>query len=81
MAKNYFRVISIFKVIIRIFKKNVPFCGKTSKFLPKTYIFIFSIFYLNKEELNQQVCLIKHVENEIFNYTSQKKGERSKHHL
>ena len=60
--------------LIRIFKKNVPFCGKTSMFLPKTYLFIFSIFYINKEELNQQVCLIKHVENEIFNYTSQKKG-------
>ena len=27
-------------------------------------------FYLNEEELNQQVCLIKYAENEISNSTS-----------
>ena len=34
MAKNDFRVKSIYKIIIRIYKKNVEFFGKTSKFLP-----------------------------------------------
>ena len=69
MAKNDFRVTSIFKVIIRICMKNVEFCGKTSKFLPKRCLFIFCIFYLNEKELNQQVCLIKYVENKIPNTT------------
>ena len=73
MAKNDFRVTSIFKIIFRICMKNVEFCGKTSKFLPKRCLFIFCIFYLNEKELNQQVCLIKYVENEISNSTSHKK--------
>ena len=30
-----------FKIIIRNYKKNVDFCGKTSKFLPKNCLFIF----------------------------------------
>ena len=59
MAKNDFRVTSFFKIIIWICKKNVEFCGKISEFLPKRCLFIFCIFYLNEEELNQQVCLIK----------------------
>ena len=73
MARNDFRVTSIFKIIIRICMKNVEFCRKTSKFLPKRCLFIFCIFYLNEKELNQQVCLIKYVENEISNSTSYKK--------
>ena len=77
MAKNDFRMTSIFKIIICM--KNVEFCRKTSKFLPKRCLFIFCIFYLNEKELNQQVCLIKYVENEISNSTShKKKRERSK---
>ena len=76
MAKNDFRVISIFKVIIRICMKNVEFCGKTSKFLPKRCLFIFCIFYLNEKELNQQVCLMKYAENQISNSTSYKKKKR-----
>ena len=43
MAKNDFRVTSIFKIIIRICMKNIEFCGKTSKFLPKRCLFIFCI--------------------------------------
>ena len=81
MAKNDFRVTSIFKIIIRICMKNVAFCGKTSKFLPKRCpcLFIFCIFYLNEKELHQQVCLIKYAENKISNSTShKKKRERSK---
>ena len=70
MAKNDFRVRSIFKIIIRICMKNVEFCRKTSTFLPKICLFIFCIFYLNEKELNQQVRLIKYVENTISNPTS-----------
>ena len=80
MAKNDFRVTSIFKTIIRIFMENVEFCRKTSKFLPKRCLFIFCIFYLNEKELNQQVCLIKYVENEISNSTSHKKKREEQKH-
>ena len=72
MAKNDFRVTSIFKIIIRICMKN-EFCRKASKFLPKICLLIFCIFYLNEKELNQQVCLIKYLENEISSSTSHKK--------
>ena len=42
-------------------------------------LFIFCILSWNEKELNQQVCLIKYVENEICNSTSHKKEkERSK---
>ena len=63
MAKNDFRMTSNFKIIIRICMKNVVFCRKTSNFLPKRCLFIFYISYLNEKELNQQLCLIKYVEN------------------
>ena len=60
MAKDDFRVTSIFEVIIKICMRNVVFCRKTSKFLPKRCLFIFCVFNLNEKELNQQqVCLIK----------------------
>ena len=72
MAKNDFRVTSIFKIIIRICMKDLEFCRKASKFLPKICLFIFCIFYLNEKELNQQVRLIKYVENAISNRTSHK---------
>ena len=63
MDKNDFRVTSI-KIIIKICMKNAEFFRKTSKFLPKKCLFIFCIFCLNEKVLNQQVCLIKYVENE-----------------
>ena len=44
-------------------------------FYPKD-VCSFSVFYLNEEELNQQVCLIKYVEHEISNSASHKKRER-----
>ena len=50
MFKNYFKVISILKIIIRICKKIYELCGNTSKFVPKRYLFIFGNFYLNKDE-------------------------------
>ena len=78
MVKNDFRETSIFKIIIRICVKNVEFCRKTFKFLPKRCLFILCIFYLNKKELNQQVCLIKYVENGISNSTSHKKKKKKK---
>ena len=68
MAKNDFRVTSVFKIIIR----------KTSKFLTKRYLFIFCIFYLNEKGLNHQVCLIKFAENEFSNPTSHKKKQQQK---
>ena len=74
MAKNDFRVTPIFKIIIRICMKNVEFCRKTSKFLPKRCLLIFCILYLNEKELNQQVYLVKYVENKISNSTLQKKN-------
>ena len=63
MTKNEFKVISVFKIIIGIYKKIFEFRGKTSKFLPKRYPFIFCIFYLNKEELIQQAYLKKYIKN------------------
>ena len=77
MAKNDFKVISIFRIIIRIYNKIFEFCGKTSNFLPKRCLFIFCIFYLNKEELIQQVCLKIYIKNEIFN-SKQKKKQNTK---
>ena len=74
MAKNDFRMTSTFKIIIRICMKNVEFCRKTSKFLPKRCLLIFCILYLNEKELNQQVYLVKYVENKISNSTLQKKN-------
>ena len=74
MAKNDFRVTSRFLILsLGFLWKNVEFCRKTSKFLPKRCLFIFCIFYLNEKELNQQVCLIKYAEKEISNSTSHKK--------
>ena len=78
MAKNDFRVTSIFKIIVRICMKNVEFFRKTSKFLPKRCLLIFCIFHLNEKELSQQVCLIKYVENEISKSTSHKKKKERK---
>ena len=76
MAKNDFRVTSIFKIIKII---DFEFCGKTSTFLPKRCLFIFCIFfYLNEEELIQLACLMKYIENEISNSTSQKKQTNNK---
>ena len=77
MAKNDFRVTSIFKIIIRICMKNVEFCRKTSKFLPKRCLFILCIFYLNEKELNQQLCLIRYIENEISTSRKKKRGAKT----
>ena len=39
----------------------------------------FLYFYLNEEELKQQVCLIKYVENEFLTLPLTKKREEQKH--
>ena len=56
--------------------KNVEFCWKTSKFLPKRCLFIFCISHSHEMELNQQVRLIKYARNEISNSTSHKKKKK-----
>ena len=58
--------------------KMLSFVGKHLKLLPKRCLFIFCIFNWNEKELNQQVCLIKYVENEICNSTSHTKKRGAK---
>ena len=77
MAKGDFRLTSVYKIVLKTCKKNVEFRGKTCTFLPKTSLIISCIFYINKEKWNQQLCLIKYVENEISNSKfHKKKNER-----
>ena len=55
----------------------LSFVGKHLSFYPKEVcLFIFCIFYLNEKELNQQVGLIKYVENEISNSALKKKEKK-----
>ena len=61
--------------IIRICIKMFEFCGKPSKFLTKSCLFIFCVFCLIKEELTHQLHLRKYIQNEIFYSTSQKTKE------
>ena len=74
---NDFRVTSVFKITISICLKNVEFCGRTSKFLSKRCLFILCIFYLNEMELNQQLCLIRYIENEISTSRKKKRGAKT----
>ena len=56
------------------------FVGKHLSFYPKDVgLFIFCVFYLNEKKFDQQVCLIKYVENGISNSNShKKKAERER---
>ena len=56
----------------------LSFVGKHLSFYPKD-VCSFSVFfiYINEKELNQQVYLIKYVENEISK-SKKKERERSK---
>ena len=57
----------------------LSFVEKHLSFYPKEKMSAhFLYFYLSEKELNQQVCLIKYVENEIFNSTFHKKRERER---
>ena len=52
----------------------LSFVGKhLSCYAKDVCLFIFCIFCLNEKKFNQQVCLIKYVENEICNSTSHEK--------
>ena len=53
----------------------LSFVWKLQSFYPKD-VCLFSAFCLNEEELNQQVCLIKHVEHEISDSTSHKRKRK-----
>ena len=54
--------------------KMLSFVGKhLSCYAKDVCLFIFCIFCLNEKKFNQQVCLIKYVENEICNSTSHEK--------
>ena len=53
--------------------KMLSFVGKHLSFYQRCLL-IFCFSYLNEKESNQQVCLIRYVENEISNSTSHKKG-------
>ena len=58
-----------FKIIIRISKKKLSYVENFQIYTQKMSVH-FLYFYLNKDELIQQVCLRKYIENEIFNSTS-----------
>ena len=77
MVKHDFRVITISKRIIRIYKKSFEFCGKTSKFLSKRCLLIFCIFYLNDKVIIQQACLKEYVENQFSNSTFHKTKDKN----
>ena len=55
----------------------LSFAGKHLIFYPKKCLFIFCIFYSN-EEITQQVCLIKYIENDISDSNSHKKKKKKK---
>ena len=48
------------------------FCGKLSKFLTKSCLFIFCIFCLIKEKSIHLLHLNKYIENDFFYSTTQK---------
>ena len=63
--------------------KNLSFVGKHLSFYAKDVCWFSVFFYLNEEELSQQVGLNKYIENEISNSTSHKtkKREEQKYNL
>ena len=66
MAKNYSRVISIFKIVIWVYKKNFKFFGKKIKILHKRYLSIFYIYFnLNEEESIEKLDPIKYIVEEF----------------
>ena len=58
-------------------RKMLSFVGEHLSITQKMSVH-FLYFYLNEEELKQQVCLIKYVENEISNSSSHKKKRGAK---
>ena len=62
----------LFKIIIRICKKMLEFCGKPLTFLAKSCGFIFCIFCLIEEDLIHQLHPRKYIDNDVFYATLQK---------
>ena len=58
----------LFLIIFSICMKNVEFCVKTSKFLPKRCMFIFCNFCSNKKELTLPIHKKKREEQEQSNF-------------
>ena len=58
----------------------ISFVEKHLSFYPKEVRSFYVFFYSNEEKLNQQVCVIKYVENEIFNSIFHKKEREEKKH-
>ena len=72
MAKNEFKVISIFKIIIRISETFfLTFVGKHQSFYPKD-----ALQFL--EDVNPTSMSEKYIKNEIFNSTSHKTKTQKK---
>ena len=61
-------------------RKILIFVGNHLSFYPKDTCSILVFLYLNENELIQQVCQIKHIDNEISNstFTKLKTKEKSK---
>ena len=66
------------KIIIKICKKIFEFCGNPSKFLTRSYLFIFCAFGLTEEGLIHQLHLRKYAENKAFYCSSQKAKNEKK---
>ena len=68
----------ILRLTLGFARKMLRFVRKHLRFYPEGSCLFFSIFYLNEKELNQQICLIKNVENEISNSTSLQKNKKER---
>ena len=73
MSNNKFQMISIFNIIIGIFKKMFEFCWKTYKSLPKTYRLIFCIFLFKYKGFNPTIISKKDTKNALFSTLKQNK--------
>ena len=56
----------------------MSFVRKNPNFYPKDICSFSIFFYLNEEELIQEVCLTKYIENEISNSALKNKRRRAK---
>ena len=69
MAKNDFRVTSIFKVIIRICMENVELCGKTSYvFTQKMSLSVHFLYFLFKRKGVKPVSMSNERSKNISNF-------------
>ena len=75
MVNNEFKVILFLRLSLGFVRKILIFV-KTSKFLPKRYLFIFCIFYIIKRI--EQEYLKKYTKSEIFNSIFHKTKKQKK---